>query len=661
MFHRLLVIASEDIFVANPTLPEHLDKLVNIWNDSREKVLKTKKNIYQELDLQRITLLKMIKMLCESPKSRLFSYVRAVWYNKLNREYITKYFPDIYKNVPEFDEKKIVNKYLLDENEKYIKNMKKLCFYVEQKHDKAYKYVMYFSYLDKTHKLKHKILKRSKPVYAVWDYIFKAGSKIIPYYKKIEPSIKALYSWFNEAPSENSLYVAQALTYFIRRDDLEELILPFSKDIEITNEEKMELYSKNLQNNKLVLDDYVIDMHTKKGRGMKSGKFYFMFAGSLVNNEVMSLISDEYRIIYSSISKYYKADKLTLRGKKGKEIIELKTPIKIEEIYKLIKKGLSEDFKREDLDEPQREDLHQDFQKGEKSKIKKKIIEYSSSSEDENIEEKLFIEKDEYEESNFKDIVRAQLLTAKYRPDVYFAKYINYDEKFPYKNVVVKGPYLKEDELESVIYIANEKKKYKGINEIPYKVVDLYPMSSDKMENPENFGSRTKIEKNKKYKFLIMKNVCSDEDTYQDLPYKLKSSSLWKETKVIDSEKIGIINGSILLIPKKYHLDLILTLIFRWIYQVYDSCERNIIFCNEKVYGLDEEKYKTEHSLKNLYNKPLGDGEVGSKKKKLFKEAIEKNWDIIEKYLFEWKKIKKPTWVDKNLEKIDKEYLIDLL
>ena len=85
--------------------------------------------------------------------------------------------------------------------------------------------------------------------------------------------------------------------------------------------------------------------------------------------------------------------------------------------------------------------------------------------------------------------------------------------------------------------------------------MELYPIKN--MGNPENFGTRTKIKDNTKYKFFIMQNVCLDSDKEISIPYKIKSSNLWPDTKVADLENISNY-GNIELIPEIYHIDLIM-------------------------------------------------------------------------------------------------------
>lgn len=177
------------------------------------------------------------------------------------------------------------------------------------------------------------------------------------------------------------------------------------------------------------------------------------------------------------------------------------------------------------------------------------------------------------EDQMFGNILRAQLLCSKSRPDVYLAKMLDCSLLFEIgDNVVVKGPYI--ESLDNIRYIMNIKRKFYGINSIKYEILDLIPISAKKFGNPTNFGSRTKIEDNKTYKFLVMENVCRPNKYYTII----KESKLWKPTNVADMEKMGCFSGSIDIVPDDLFVQLLTALIFRYIYSIPDTSERNLVY-----------------------------------------------------------------------------------
>lgn len=555
MMNRLLIITCEDVTLANPYLPVHVNKLYEEWCYLR----KEQKNISRQRDI----LCSIIKLLCSSPKLRYFSCMRAAFFNPLTENWVRKYYPELW----EIEWKKPKLRVLCPEQ--YRDELEKLAYCIESKNNLAFHYMAKFMY--STKKLETKVLKHSQPIYLVWELIFAYVKKIKnqKIQKAATESINVLYKWFNTHKSEHHLFVGQALGYLVRRKEIKYFIND-SPQIDHS-----EYYQKNFQNMEFKLDDFCLDIHTKFGRDMKKTKFQFVVEGAHVENKATDIIDEKFQEIYISTGHHTQ--------KIGKKVIF--------------------------HDEPP--------------------LQF-------------------YEKDVFADIVRAQLLCSKSRPDVYYATYQN-------RPVVVKGPYIEDSKLDSIIYTAKQKNKYLGIEIVDYVIIELIPIHYKEFGNPENFGTRTKIKPNQKYKFLVMENVCWHKPT--KIPVTTKSSKLWPETQVADISKINMKEGTILDIPQQFELQLILALLYRYIYQISDTCKRNLIFTNGKVYSIDEESYRHESSLKNLYSKPMPDHE-----RKLFKRAVERNWLKIKHHLEIWMDVQHEEWVGDNIQKLlDKNFVLNLL
>lgn len=618
MIHRLMIIAAEDISIANPTLPYVMNKYLKSWFELREELL----NEFSpdKLEKQRSDLIKIVKLMCNSKKIRFPSYMRNTWFKKENQEYIKTFFPSLikrkydphYKLKYDYVRENHVNQYFNEK--KHVEYFHKLCIFVENKDDKAFKYFGKLRFI----KLDKKINKRSKSEYLLWDYIEKASPILLgkELYDSLKRSIDVLREWYEECTSENWLFLFQALSYLVRKDQMSKLIVKESENSISKNSISNEIYSINLQNKKIEIDDYCIDIHTRRGKINKKTKFDFGICGSYVSNEAHEIIEDVYKQAYVSCYKYWNG--------KGVDLIK---PIPVNEIKELEKMNVEDSA----------------------------LIKSSIESFRERETMPLFTDKIDREELVFQDIVRAQLLCSKSRPDVYFAT----SDYFEFKNVVVKGPYINEETISETEYITSEIRKFEGLNFIPFQIIELYPTSLEVMKNPESFGTRTKVDMNKKYKYFVSQNMCVPNDKKYDIPTELKESKLWKPTKVADMYKLKLKNGNIEEITSNNaRLQLLLVLSFRYIYQVPDTCERNIIYCREKVYSVDNEGYKRENSLKNLYSKPLP-----LLKKKLFEEFIEDHWEELLEYYKKWDKVNDtPLWVKNNLKFIsNKDNLLKLL
>jgi len=314
--NRLIVICCEDIGVAEATLPIYIGRLVRHWDKHR-----TSGN-----GEDRLALLKMVKMINDSPKIRILSDIRAVYGHAISHKQITEdpQFQDIYENISELPDEAagIWEMSLEKDTEELLPLMDGLVYHLDMQDDRVFYYM--FRIL-KLHEEKKRCSQRFRgwkpssypvektfggrfqPEYAIWQHLFtraqdEGESKLIQ-------SLEVLFDWYNHR-SENWLYLAQAILYFIRDFDWSKILF----EPTITPEEVSVIYQKNYQE-KLTLDDYIYDKHTAIGRKNGANQLDFAHEGSKVYNEASDLVNNKYRTIYNLIKEISQSQaKTTKKG-----------------------------------------------------------------------------------------------------------------------------------------------------------------------------------------------------------------------------------------------------------------------------------------------------------------------------------------------------------
>jgi hypothetical protein len=224
----------------------------------------------------------------------------------------------------------------------------------------------------------------------------------------------------------------------------------------------------------------------------------------------------------------------------------------------------------------------------------------------------------------FDFIIRAQLTTSHSKSDTYFAVC-----RLTEKRVFVKGPFLTDD-VDHIIMIEYLKKQL----HLPYVRVEKMRLIPDLLESP--LGTRTRISEKTQYYFLVFDDICKD----YELPGKMVSSKVWPETEVVDWDKIrGCRYIDI------YKDKWLVQGLFRYVAGITDSCRRNFLTCNGKVYSVDTEGYnRSKNSYKGEMKKMIDEFLMTKKAKKI----LEDWFDIIEG-------MKRYVWFAERIEKILKE------
>lgn len=156
--------------------------------------------------------------------------------------------------------------------------------------------------------------------------------------------------------------------------------------------------------------------------------------------------------------------------------------------------------------------------------------------------------------------------------------------------VFVKGPFEIKDPLETTQTISKIKSLF-GLPTINSRIMRLVP---DLLETP--LGIRKRIEKKKgKFYFMVFDSILSARGPlshipYVDIPFKLKQSKIWPETKVVDWDKlegkVGNLNKDTI---DEVLEDYIKCVVFRYLFGIPDLADRNFMISDRVLYSVDEE------------------------------------------------------------------------
>jgi len=219
----------------------------------------------------------------------------------------------------------------------------------------------------------------------------------------------------------------------------------------------------------------------------------------------------------------------------------------------------------------------------------------------------LFMRSDKQKESEIFDfIVRAQLVTAQYKTDTYFAKLkCDIGDYKQGQLVFVKGPFFRfDDEFFKIQTI----KKKSGLNVLNYKKIICIPdLLTSPMGLRNNYNvlvsaspaslSTTSLGPRKACYFIFC------ESLYSDIPTKMKKSTKWPETSIAKLPEFSLsskktaglqqINEYVNQIEIEYanqiEIEYAKNVAFRYIFGMNDLTKRNFILVKNKIYSVDED------------------------------------------------------------------------
>lgn len=259
MFNRLgPIISCEDIGLGNVFLPVYIESMKKKLNDSNTTSSK-RRYLYFILTHNMI----------RSKKSRESSHLRAVYnaYQSRNQRIMDKFkklFQFIEHNSPHNSVDDFIRMFDLGSE---------LCL------------LSYFSVLYNDQMAKKDI---NKKLLAMMDYASEHTNQKTNKYKDV---FSILRSWFVEYKfEERFLFGTQTVLIALK--------FPPKIELEIPTIETCNFYwMRNIESGGIVIDDYVVDMHTNEGRKANKDNKLFRQEGSYVNNEYENT-NQVYKLLY---------------------------------------------------------------------------------------------------------------------------------------------------------------------------------------------------------------------------------------------------------------------------------------------------------------------------------------------------------------------------
>jgi len=543
--HRLMVVYLEDVSLGNVNGLLQLDKLLeNPTVRTEWSPVKRMRNI-----------LNAIKILCVSDHTRIISHYKSV-FNFLTKEKLElaeKFYPTIAGIYQQTNKKQdttlkipsgLVEKYKA--NPEYVKTF---LGYLENKNDLCIYWVR--KILEDIEENRTKGDRKSQNlIWSLLEFFIKEKAP----YLKVHLDI-CLKWWKNELQNntrDEFLCFYFIIIAFLRYDSLN---LKHPEIQKISKEDSILAYGKNLSGQKITIDDYIIDMHTREGKLQGNDKLTFAEQGSTVLNE-SPITNQTYKSFYNNM----------------KRIESGNDPV----------------------------DVYPD------SKLESELFTFR---------------------------IRAQIICASTRPDTYYAI-----EKKNDRKIFVKGPYMSKEKA-NIPYSLNEiKKQLYTLNTYEMVITDMIP---DMFEDPP-FGTRTHLDRNKPHTFL----VCEDLVCIDKFPTKIKNTVKWKDTKVVDWEKVTVVSHITdnALADPKILTQYVVCLFYRYIFGVGDLADRNFLIVNGKVYSVDEEMIGHPVIISTSIRKIT--------QKNTISKFIRKNRTVLEETLDLWKQSVKEGHIDTLLDRV---------
>ena len=118
-----------------------------------------------------------------------------------------------------------------------------------------------------------------------------------PRYELARPTIEALQAFYSRMThKEKPIYLYHALLLMLRRNEIDWTSQPPEVDTPMAEVER--LYADHLQGGRMEMDEYIMDLHTRKMKWRPGCLESFAREGALVKNEDSRLITPAYREIY---------------------------------------------------------------------------------------------------------------------------------------------------------------------------------------------------------------------------------------------------------------------------------------------------------------------------------------------------------------------------
>lgn len=296
MVNRLVVMISEEVNISAWWMPSKIFDLYEKWIENRGNPSSRKflVDMYMYLTSQ-----KMIRLISDLKSVYLIppDYVKPKQMNDLRQMHnkIQKQYPKIYSGQTEVGEVK----WEVDMG-KYPTKLKPcingIIYNLEKGSDHVFYWIRKLLDLEQEDKVsKYKYLK------IVWDVLYGFIDQNSEY-ESVRETICALQEFYKRMTHrEKPIYLYHAVLLMVRRKEIEWTSKAPIIDTPIAEVEK--LYRDHRGGGKREMDDYVLDLHTKKGKMSANCLEKFALEGALIKNQNDNFLHQDYRNIYISLKK----------------------------------------------------------------------------------------------------------------------------------------------------------------------------------------------------------------------------------------------------------------------------------------------------------------------------------------------------------------------
>ena len=521
--HRLMVIYMEDV--------ENRSILVDI--DKKMKELFTERTLSaRSKEKEERLISEVVVELGHSTKARVCSHIRAVFNAKYKD--IRQQYPEVSAlwNEIEQNEKRRVEAgtelfpFLCDSFTIYLKQKNILAVYYG------------FHIEGSSEKLKEAFKGSKKPVW----YIFKELST----HSEDKLFVNIMIQWYKEHIGT----LNEGFMCWLYPLLLELGVITKGEKPAVRFEDYPLNWDANRSNQRIEIDDFVLDKHTARGRG--KGLVEFALTGSLVENPA-SFVNPMWKQFYEDGKRW--EEKIPILGPSGATTsgatasgATASAPLKIKK--PTMKKDPAPVVAAPPMAAP--------------------LVAAPLGTA---LEE----EKQESEMGAFEFIVRTQLTTMGTKMDVYLAK-----DRRTSSVVMVKGPYQNRTEIDILLSTTEWKKKHN----LPYNRFEVRSLIPNRWPDGVPLGARNKVNRSRPSYFLVFESYLQEGD----IKTISRSSPLWPETKVVDWENIPFhFDYKSRPLTEQEYKDYVHALLFRYVLGISDYADRNFLMKGGRVISIDED------------------------------------------------------------------------
>jgi hypothetical protein len=293
MRNRMLIILGEDICFGEWEVWLKFGYYMDKWESLKEG----------ESNEDRKYLVNAYKLLCDAKGSRMCSFIRSFYSYGVG-------IKDIREKYKEYEG---YNKVKVDYGLSYhVKgDDKRLKFYIDgfvERLDNNSDHIFYWFF--KILEFKGVVGRRdrkSKPIFVIFDILKKYLSyKRLVEFENININLVKIgdycLKWAinnNNSRNENWLWVL-CYTKFVMNRGIYDWSVKINYDLEVSDVEVERLYNRNINFEKIEIDSFCIDAHSKEGRNKGMGRDFFIKESSKIVNENLDILVPIYKEVYTA-------------------------------------------------------------------------------------------------------------------------------------------------------------------------------------------------------------------------------------------------------------------------------------------------------------------------------------------------------------------------